>query len=303
MITAITVLNRKRCQPLLEEMFRLRARIFGDRLGWNVEVRDGKEMDRFDELEPAYLVGLDEEGRVVSCARLLQTTGAHMLADVYAAIMGKEPPLRSPLLWEATRFCVDTERLGTGERMMQAYCELAAGVIAFARQSGVEDIIAVGDPVLARSLRRADRAAYTTLGQPIPMGETSALASVIDCTPERVERLQAFAGLSGPALVEDHEALAALTLASAERSDAKVIRFRGRGTTGPLKTRPTTPREIVDYCLGRIQTAPQPKERLAALVALDKVLGSAGGEALLDEMGPALVMPVVDPGGPSLSMH
>ena len=53
------------------------------------------EMDIFDSLDPAYVVSLDQDGHVVGCMRLLQTTGPHMLADVFADILEGEPPLRS----------------------------------------------------------------------------------------------------------------------------------------------------------------------------------------------------------------
>ncbi len=45
----------------MDAMFRNRAEIFGKRLGWEVEVRDGYERDRFDDLNPLYLVSVDPE--------------------------------------------------------------------------------------------------------------------------------------------------------------------------------------------------------------------------------------------------
>jgi len=48
-----------------DQMFRLRARQFRDRLGWNVSVRSGWEMDEYDEMNPLYLVSLDETSGAV----------------------------------------------------------------------------------------------------------------------------------------------------------------------------------------------------------------------------------------------
>ncbi|MCA3436143.1 MAG: GNAT family N-acetyltransferase [Rhodobacter sp.] len=103
-------------------MFRLHKRVFADRLGWDVKVTDGRETDLFDSLDPAHIVsvsdrgddGGDDGGDVVGCMRLLQTTGPHMLADVFSSILDGEPPLRSSTVWEATRFCLDPQQLSRG---------------------------------------------------------------------------------------------------------------------------------------------------------------------------------------------
>ena len=86
MIIVIDGLNRQRYSRLLDEMFALRARVFGQRLAWEVDIIDGKEIDQFDALDPAYVIGLNDDGHVVSCVRALQTTGPHMLSDVFSPI-------------------------------------------------------------------------------------------------------------------------------------------------------------------------------------------------------------------------
>ncbi|HEV7437641.1 MAG TPA: acyl-homoserine-lactone synthase, partial [Pseudorhizobium sp.] len=43
---------------LLGQHHRLRARIFADRLGWDVDVVDGQEKDAFDALQPTYILAL-----------------------------------------------------------------------------------------------------------------------------------------------------------------------------------------------------------------------------------------------------
>jgi hypothetical protein len=53
MIVVLEQHNAHKHQHLIDEMFRLRARIFRDRLNWDVEVTDGKERDRYDDEQPA----------------------------------------------------------------------------------------------------------------------------------------------------------------------------------------------------------------------------------------------------------
>ena len=96
---------------ILDKMFRLRAKVFNDRLGWEVKVRDNRETDRFDELKPLYVVETDEKRNVLASLRL-PTTGPHMLSDVFSELMGPESIIRSPRVLESSRFAADTELLG-----------------------------------------------------------------------------------------------------------------------------------------------------------------------------------------------
>lgn len=211
MIIVVDGLNRDRYSRLLDEMFALRARVFGKRLGWEVDIKDGKEIDQFDALDPAYVIGVNDDGRVVSCVRALQTTGPHMLSDVFSAILDGEKPLRSPTLWESTRFCVDTEVLGRGKtRNSVAYatCELMAASLEYAQESGISDIVTVIDPVMDRVLKRSDCAPYGYVGKTTPMGKVPAMAALLDCSDERIGKIRDFAGIEGDVFMDEDRALA-----------------------------------------------------------------------------------------------
>ncbi|MCE8506891.1 autoinducer synthase [Ruegeria pomeroyi] len=211
MIIVIDALNKHLFDGVLDDMFRLRARVFGDRLGWDVTIEDGKEIDRFDHLDPAYVVGLDDDGNVVAAVRALQTTGPHMLADVFSDILCGEPPIRSATMWESTRFCVDTQRLNRGKdrnSVSYATCELMIGSLEYARRAGISDIVTVIDPVMDRVLKRSDNAPYDYVGKTVPMGKVPALAALLDTGEERVERVRQFAGIAHDVFLSDDEALA-----------------------------------------------------------------------------------------------
>ena len=209
MIIVIDGLNRQRYSRLLDEMFALRARVFGQRLAWEVDIIDGKEIDQFDALDPAYVIGLNDDGHVVSCVRALQTTGPHMLSDVFHDILDGEPPLRSATLWESTRFCVDTDILDRGKSrnsVSYATCELMAASLEYAKNSGISDIVTVIDPVMNRVLKRSDCAPYGYVGSTKPMGKVSAMAALLDCSDERIGKIRAFAGIEGDIFVSDQRA-------------------------------------------------------------------------------------------------
>ena len=205
MIIVVDGINRHRYTQLLDEMFALRARVFGQRLGWDVEIEDGREIDQFDALDPAYVIGVNDDNRVVSCVRALQTTGPHMLSDVFSSILDGEPPLRSATVWESTRFCVDTEVLDRGKTrnsVSYATCELMAASLEYARDSGISDIVTVIDPVMNRVLKRSDCAPYGYLGKTTQMGKVPAMAALLDCTEDRIGRVRGFAGIAGDVFVD-----------------------------------------------------------------------------------------------------
>jgi N-acyl-L-homoserine lactone synthetase len=198
MIYVVDSLNKDSHLSLLEDMYRLRARVFHERLGWDVVVRNGMETDLFDALDPAHVIAVDDEGQVVGCMRLLQTTGPHMLADVFASILDGEPPIRSSTVWEATRFCVDTRRLSSDRgRNSISYVtsEVMIGAFEYAQTAGVTDAVAVIDPVMNRVMRRSGNAPYDYLGSPKDMGKVVAMAALMDCSEERVTRIRAFSGI------------------------------------------------------------------------------------------------------------
>ncbi|PRX37579.1 acyl homoserine lactone synthase [Meinhardsimonia xiamenensis] len=206
MIIVIDGLNQDAFSDVLEDVFRLRKRVFHDRLGWEVTVTNGMEYDRFDALYPAHVVSLDDEGNVVGCMRLLQTTGPHMLSDVFSAILDGEPPIRSSTVWEATRFCVDMNRLKSGRgRNTISYVtsEVMIGAFEYGMAAGITDAVAVIDPVMDRVLKRGGNAPCGYLGTPKPMGKVTALAALMDVTPERVAAIRNYAGIHHDVFVDE----------------------------------------------------------------------------------------------------
>jgi acyl homoserine lactone synthase len=258
MILVIDALNRHLFDDVLDEMFKLRKRVFADRMGWDVTVRNGREMDEFDELDPAYIICLDDHYQVTGCARLLQTTGPHMLSDVFYDILDGEPPLRSVTIWESTRFCVDRDKLSKGNArnsVSYATCELMAGILEYGRDSGIQDIITVIDPVMDRVLKRSDNAPYGYVGKTADMGKVKALAALCDCTDERIAKVRAFAGIEGDIFLDEQAVL----------DGRKSVELDSLGT------------ELETYCDAQIAAATSQHERAAAMAlreALTEMLRS-----------------------------
>jgi acyl homoserine lactone synthase len=157
MIIVVEGNNAERHTDLLEQMFRARARVFRDKMKWNVDVTDGMERDRYDDEAPVYLLYTDENAKVVKGSlRLLPTTGPTLLAEVFSDTLPDAVFLSAPSIWECTRFCVDAETLmkESREEMLLASCALIEGLGTVALRSGIATVLGNFSPSMLRVYRR-----------------------------------------------------------------------------------------------------------------------------------------------------
>lgn len=152
MIVVIERYNAHEYPHLIDQMFRLRARIFHDRLKWDVQVTDGKERDKYDDDGPVYIIHADDNAeRVKGSLRLLPTTGPTVLADVFSDTLPDAVGLSAPTIWECTRFCV--EESGHREELIASGILIAAlGEVAI--KAGIEAILGNFDAKMLRLYRR-----------------------------------------------------------------------------------------------------------------------------------------------------
>lgn len=185
---------------LIDQVYRLRAEQFHGRRNWRVVVTDGKETDYFDELGPVYVINADRDRRVLGSLRLLPTTGPHMLADVFAEIMDGDAIVRHPLIWESSRFVVDTSVLKAGDRAVNlATGELLAGLFEAAEAIGLRQIVSVYDVAVSRILKRAG-CDIAPLGRMVRFDGLPTVAGLFSVGPAVTDELRRRAGLAGSVL-------------------------------------------------------------------------------------------------------
>ena len=109
--------------PLLKDtMFKHRATQFRDRLGWEVTVdENGHEHDEYDAINPLYVIWECADGTHGGSMRFLPTTGDTMINDHFSHMIDGVD-IRSPLIWECTRFCLapDADRRVTAALVLGA---------------------------------------------------------------------------------------------------------------------------------------------------------------------------------------
>lgn len=187
---------------LVTEMFRLRRRIFRDRLNWNVPACGDLEIDIYDAIDPTYLIVLSEQQDLLGCVRLLPTTGPNMLADTFSSLLGGSNAPRDEAILESSRFCVDTKRaVELGQNgLNRATLVLFAAMLEAARASGARAIVTVTDTVMERILRRAGWP-MERLSAPQRIGQTAAVAGFLHDSDLALEAMYRHAALEGPVLV------------------------------------------------------------------------------------------------------
>ena len=156
MIVVVGQHNAREYSNLMDEMFRLRARVFHDRLGWDVQIVDGMERDKYDDLGPVYLFYTDDDAREVKGSlRLLPTTGPTVLADVFSDTLPSCANLTAPTIWECTRLCLDDRILNRGrpEELLFASTVLIAALGEVAVAAGIETILGNLDSSMLRLYR------------------------------------------------------------------------------------------------------------------------------------------------------
>ncbi|MCK1479466.1 GNAT family N-acetyltransferase [Bradyrhizobium sp. 197] len=186
----------------LTSMYRLRRRVFKDRLDWSVSVSGDLEIDIYDALSPTYLLAVSDDSDVLGCVRLLPTTGPNMLADTFANLLGAKAGPSDERILESSRFCVDTARSVEPGRygLNRATFVLFAAMIEVMRARAVQSIVTVTDARMERILRRAGWP-LERLSDPRPLGQTIALAGFLHDSDHALEAMYRQAGVSGPVLI------------------------------------------------------------------------------------------------------
>lgn len=162
----------------LWEMYRLRARVFRGRLGWEVSMLSGMEIDGYDALDPYYMMIRGNSGNLKGCWRLLPTEGPYMLKDTFPQLLhGKEIP-EAKDIWELSRFAIETngsQGFGFAGLALDAMRE----IVTFGHKMGVKHYVTVTTTPVERLLRKTG-IATSRFGPPMRIGVENAVALRID---------------------------------------------------------------------------------------------------------------------------
>ncbi|MCJ2034589.1 acyl-homoserine-lactone synthase [Methylobacterium sp. J-068] len=200
MIRILTEGDRESFPGLFDQMFRARAAIFNDRLGWDVNVADGLEVDRYDRTGSAvYIVAHTEDGVATGSLRLLPTMGDTMLRHEFAGFFAESVDVQSPTAWECTRFCVHPTQheKDRPEAMGRVSSELLIALCQLCLQSGIQHIVGLYDVRMTRIYRRIGWSPDPIASSHSERGHL--LVGLWEASPEAVQRMEAIAARNASA--------------------------------------------------------------------------------------------------------
>jgi acyl homoserine lactone synthase len=152
----------------------LRAKVFRDRMGWDIPVLAGMEIDGYDALEPHYMVIRNDENQVCGCWRMMPTNGPYMLKDTFPELLNGATAPEHERIWELSRFAIETGGdggFGFAERAMEAM----RSIVLFADEHGIDKYVTVTSTAVERLLRHAG-VEIARMGPPQRIGVERAIA-------------------------------------------------------------------------------------------------------------------------------
>jgi N-acyl-L-homoserine lactone synthetase len=196
----------------MDAMFRNRAQIFSERLGWNVSVRNGRERDKFDDENPLYLVSVDPlTKKYRGSVRLLPTTGPNMLRDVFPFLLGDGESVESPTIWEISRICAapsECQPHRSKSGLSPALGELIVGIVEVGLMVGLTQIVAVFDARIYRVVKAAG-CNPQLIGGPQRIGDTMSYVGVFDTGNSPLQAIRRALGIQGSVLAPETPELVA----------------------------------------------------------------------------------------------
>ena len=168
---------------LFSKISSYRHKVFIEMLGWELQTKQGLEIDQFDRPDTVYVVSQDDDGTVNGCARLLPTDRPYLLGEVFPQLLNGQTPPSSPDIWELSRFAaVDFSNQmssAMGQFSSEIAVELLRRSIACAAEQGAKGLITVSPLGVERLLRRAGFRSHRA-GPPIIIGGHPIVACWID---------------------------------------------------------------------------------------------------------------------------
>lgn len=171
----------------LWEMHRLRAKVFNDRMGWEIPIMSGMEIDGYDALDPYYLMVLEYEKGLRGCMRVLPTEGPYMLKDTFPELLHGHLAPADPKVWELSRFAIEVDDVH-GFGFSELTMDVTREIVAFGDKMGIDRFVTVTTTSIERMMRRAGLA-VTRYGPPIKIGVENAVALDFDIGEQTHEAL------------------------------------------------------------------------------------------------------------------
>jgi N-acyl-L-homoserine lactone synthetase len=107
MIDCVDIATTHLFGDALASQYRLRHRVFRDRLAWDLPTWDGMEFDQFDTPATTYFTWRDQSGVTRGISRVIPTVRPYMLQCLWPEMVTAEPMPHDMTVWEGSRIGID----------------------------------------------------------------------------------------------------------------------------------------------------------------------------------------------------
>ncbi|MEJ0095532.1 MAG: acyl-homoserine-lactone synthase [Methylocella sp.] len=146
--------ERSERPELFKSMFRHRKSVFIDQKQWELQPTEEEfEIDEFDRDDAVYICSLLPDGSLAGSVRMLSTTTDHMAVSAFKD-MFPGLTVRSPTIWEGTRFVVPYDRRLQPNGASRAACEVLLGICLFGLEYGISQMTAIYEAPMARTFKK-----------------------------------------------------------------------------------------------------------------------------------------------------
>lgn len=151
MIVTVSGRDRDAHQSIFNQMFQWRYDVFVIKRRWTLPCKGTLEIDQYDNGNAVYFYHVDDAGAITSHVRLTPSVTDSLLADCYAHLVECDTPIRSPTVYEGTRYIV-LPRHKSRACNRAAKAELLLAMIEWARDQGIAHIQVIIDITLLASM-------------------------------------------------------------------------------------------------------------------------------------------------------
>ena len=185
---------------LIDQAYRLRKRVFHDRLGWSVAIDGDYERDKYDALCPDYLMWCDgQANHLYGTLRLMPTTGPTLLFDVFRSTFAGTD-LTASGICEGTRMCIDENALARDHpdiNRSRAFGLLLLALCECGLANDIQTFVSNYEPPMARVYHRSGLA-IRELGRADGFGKRAVCCGRFDVSDEVRVRMQQALGVKTP---------------------------------------------------------------------------------------------------------
>lgn len=154
MIRTLQGFERDNNEDLFRTMFKQRKEIFYDQKNWDVKISDNLyEIDELDRDDSIYILVFADDCELLGSARILNTTQDH-LANKFFGDIFNDVDIRSPTIWEITRFYVKPDDRTQPNGVSRAACELALAIVNFGIENGISQYTGIYEAPIHRLCRK-----------------------------------------------------------------------------------------------------------------------------------------------------